>query len=288
MDKKHKYYIHVDLGLRHSNAALGIAHKEEDRIVLDLIQAWVPEPEKDVHFKDIENFILDLRDEGYKILSVTYDNYQSVSSLQELQSKNIPAKYKSVTRTREAYDTFKDLIYQNKIDGYFDEEVIDELLGLDVVYGERVEPRPGMKKDRADAVVGAIHGVLRENSVVTGLRVMGSLAPIYTNPDVIAKEAEQNKNTNLYDPRKDFGADSVKARVVSSVPDTCTLCQRIGGVEYSDTAGNRLLDSSLAVIKVCIICGTKWSLDNEDWKIIKPPDEESLREVAGISINGNS
>ena len=145
-----------------------------------------------------------------------------------------------------------------------------------------------MKTDRADAVVGAIHGVLRENSVVTGMRVMGSLAPIYTNPDVIAKEAEQNKNTNLYDPRKDFGADSVKARVVSSVPDTCTLCQRIGGVEYSDTAGNRLLDSSLAVIKVCIICGTKWSLDNEDWKIIKPPDEESLREVAGISINGNS
>ena len=288
MDKKHKYYIHVDLGLRHSNAALGIAHREENKIVLDLIRAWIPEPEKDVHFKDIENFILDLRDEGYKILSVTYDNYQSVSSLQELQSKNIPAKYKSVTRTREAYDTFKDLIYQNKIDGYFDEEVIEEILGLDVIYGERVEARPGMKKDRADAAVGAIHGVLRESSTVTGMRIMGSIAPIYTNPDVIAKEAEQNKNTNLYDPRKDFGADSVKARVVSSVPDTCTLCQRIGGIEYSDIAGNRLLDSSLAVIKMCIICGTKWSLDSEGWEIIKPPDEVSLREVAGISVNGNS
>ena len=167
-------------------------------------------------------------------------------------------------------------------------ETIEEILGLDVVYGERVEARPGMKKDRADAVAGAIHGVLKENSIVSGMKIMGSLDPIYTNPDVIAKENEENKNTNLYDPRKDFGAESVKARVVSSVPDTCTLCQRIGGVEYSDPAGNRLLDSSVAVIKVCIICGTKWNLINDDWKIVTPPNEESLREVAGININGHS
>ena len=290
MDKKHKYYIHVDLGLRHSNAALGIAHKDRDsdKIVLDLIQTWIPEADKEVNFKEIEDFILGLRDKGYKILSVTYDNYQSVSSLQELQSKNIPAKYKSVTRTREAYDTLKDIIYQDKLDGYFDKETIEEILGLDVVYVERVEARPGMKKDRADAVAGAIHGVLKENSIVSGMKIMGSLDPIYTNPDVIAKENEENKNTNLYDPRKDFGAESVKARVVSSVPDTCTLCQRIGGVEYSDPAGNRLLDSSVAVIKVCIICGTKWNLINDDWKIVTPPNEESLREVAGININGHS
>ena len=55
-----------------------------------------------------------------------------------------------------------------------------------------------------------------------------------------------------------------------------------------DAVGNRLLDPSVAGIKGCIICVTKWSLIEEDWKIIKPPNEESLREVAGISINGNS
>ena len=59
-------------------------------------------------------------------------------------------------------------------------------------------------------------------------------------------------------------------------------------MEYSDPAGNRLLDSSVAVIKVCIICGTKWNLINDDWKIVTPPNEESLREVAGININGHS
>ena len=287
MDKKHKYFIHVDLGLRHSNAALGIAHREDEKIVLDLIKTWIPEPEKDINFKEIEDFILGLRDDGYKILSVTYDNYQSVSSLQELQSKNIPAKYKSVTRTREAYDTLKDLIYQERFDGYFEEGTIEELLGLDVVYGERIEARAGMNKDRADAVAGAIHGVLKESSVVTGMKIMGSLSPIYTNPDVIAKEAE-NKGTNIYDPRKDFGQESVKDSVVSSPTDSCELCKRIGGIEYSDTMGNRLRDSGVATRKVCIICGTRWLLDNGDWAMSNPPNEESLREVAGIYINGNS
>ena len=48
LDKQHKYYIHVDLGLRHSNAALAIAHQEENVVVVDLIKAWIPEPEKEV------------------------------------------------------------------------------------------------------------------------------------------------------------------------------------------------------------------------------------------------
>jgi len=158
-----KYYIHVDLGLRHANAAVCVAHQGDEHVVIDLIKIWQPEPEYDVDFSSIENFILTLRDKGHRIVSVTYDNYQSVSSLQRLAKFGIPAKYKSIGRSsREAYDTFKDLLYQEKIDGYFDKQTVEELLGLDVVYGDKIEARPGMKKDRADAVVGAVHGVLKE------------------------------------------------------------------------------------------------------------------------------
>jgi len=79
LDKQHKYFIHVDLGLSNSNAALGIAHRGKQGIVLDLVRTWEPEPDKEVNFKEIEQFIIGLKEDGYKIVSVTYDNYQGRS-----------------------------------------------------------------------------------------------------------------------------------------------------------------------------------------------------------------
>ena len=284
LDKKHKYFIHVDLGLSHSNAALGIAHRGEDGVVLDLVETWIPELNKEVNFKAIEQFIIQLKTDGYKIVSVTYDNYQSISSLQELQNRNIPAKYKSVSRTREAYDTLKDLIYQEKLDGYFDKDVIEELLGLDLVYGDRIEPRPGMKKDRADAVAGAVHGVLKEKGVVTGIKEMSNVGTLFTNPDVIEREQKKNAPTALSDPKRDFGLDSMKDRIVSSSNDTCNVCNRIGGLEFADAAGSRVMeDSSYAESKSCIICGTKWEKsDDSEWGVVRTPDEELLEVVGNV------
>ena len=282
LDKKHKYFIHVDLGLSHSNAALGIAHKGDEGIVLDLVETWIPELNKEINFKEIEQFIIRLKTDGYKIVSVTYDNYQSISSLQELQNRNIPAKYKSIGRTREAYDTLKDLIYQEKLDGYFDKDVIEELLGLDLVYGDRIEPRPGMKKDRADAVAGAVHGVLKEKGVVTGIKEMSDLGTLFTSPDIIEREQKKNAPTALSDPKRDFGLDSMKDRIVSSSNETCNICNRIGGLEFADVGGSRVMeDSSSAEHKSCIICGTKWEKSDEsNWDVIRTPDEELL-EVVG-------
>ena len=115
---------------------------------------------------------------------MTYDNYQSISSLQTLAKFGIPAKYKSIGRSsREAYDTFKDLLYQEKLDAYFDKETIEELLGLDIVYGDKIEARPGMNKDRADAVVGAVHGVLKERGTLTSMVNMGSINKFFENPN---------------------------------------------------------------------------------------------------------
>ena len=279
LDKQHKYFIHVDLGLRHSNAALAIGHKEDNIVVLDLIKAWIPEPDKEVSFKDIEKFIIDLKEDGYRIGSVTYDNYQSVSSLQELQRRGITAKYKSVNRTREAYDTLKDLIYQERIDAYFDKDTIEELIGLDVVYGDRVDARPGMKKDRADAVAGAVHGVLKEPGIITGMKELGSLTSLYMNQQVLDQE-EENKNTRTYDIRKDLGLQTMKDRVVGSPSDTCGICSKVGGIEYA-MGQNRVLDSSIADRRLCIICGTKWKkdLNDDSWLMVKEPDHELMRDL---------
>ena len=292
------YYVHVDLGLRHSNAALAIAHKDRngDSVVLDLIKTWEPQPDKDVDFRSIENFLLDLRDNGIKLASVTYDKYQSINSLQTLQNRGVPAKYKSVTRTKEAYDTLKDLIYQEKLDAYFYPEAVEEILGLDIVYGERVDARPGMKKDRADAVAGAIHGVLKEKGVLTRMNSIGNLNSLFSSPHTVVDAdpaTNANKNPvveNLNNPAKGFKRDEIASRIVSSSKDLCDSCQRIGGIEFEDESGSRCFEATQAVHLTCIICGVKKkrmkhsSNPKSKWVTVREPDEFLMQQLAGYSI----
>ena len=292
------YYVHVDLGLRHSNAALAIAHKDRngDSVVLDLIKTWEPQPDKDVDFRSIENFLLDLRDNGIKLASVTYDKYQSINSLQTLQNRGVPAKYKSVTRTKEAYDTLKDLIYQEKLDAYFYPEAVEEILGLDIVYGERVDARPGMKKDRADAVAGAIHGVLNEKGVLTRMNSIGNLNSLFSSPHTVVDAdpaTNANKNPvveNLNNPAKGFKRDEIASRIVSSSKDLCDSCQRIGGIEFEDESGSRCFEATQAVHLTCIICGVKKkrmkhsSNPKSKWVTVREPDEFLMQQLAGYSI----
>ena len=278
-----KYYIHVDLGLRHANAALAIAHQGEEHIIVDLIKVWKAQPEVDIDFSVIENFILALRDKGFRVVSVTYDNYQSISSLQTLAKFGISAKYKSIGRSsREAYDTFKDLLYQEKLDGYFDKETIEEILGLDVVYGDKIEARPGMNKDRADAVVGAVHGVLKEHGTLTSMRNMGGINSLFENPS----NPQQAQNEKARNPLKTptntgWGRDAVQERIVSSSSDICVVCNRIGGIEYTDELQNRVFDNDEAYWRMCLVCASKWEKQGSEWVISRPPDEYSMREVIG-------
>ena len=278
-----KYYIHVDLGLRHANAAVCLAHQGEEHVVIDLIKIWQPEPEYDVDFSSIENFILSLRDKGHRIVSVTYDNYQSVSSLQRLAKFGIPAKYKSIGRSsREAYDTFKDLLYQEKLDGYFDKQTVEEILGLDVVYGDKIEARPGMKKDRADAVVGAVHGVLKERGTLTAMRNMGGINSLFENPNnTQTTENEKPRNPLKTPTNSGWGRDAVQERIVSSSSDICVVCNRVGGIEYTDELNNRVFDGDEAYWRMCLVCASKWIKEHTDWVICRAPDDYSMKEIIG-------
>ena len=276
-----KYFIHVDLGLRHSNAALCIAHQGLEHVIVDLLKVWQPEPDKDVDFGAIENYILSLRDKGFKVVNVTYDNYQSVNSLQTLAKYGIPAKYKSIGRSsREAYDTFKDLLYQEKLDGFFDKDVIEEILGLDVVYGEKIEARPGMKKDRADAVVGAVHGVLKDHAVLTGMSQLPAINSLFENPTQSENGQDKVRNPLQSSNNSGWGRDAVQERIVSSSADICIVCNRVGGIEYTDELGNRTFDLELAFKKVCLVCSSRWE-NHKGWVSVSPPDDYSMREVIG-------
>ena len=266
-----------------------IAHQETDNVFLDLVKTWEPEPDKDVDFRTIENFILGLREKGLKIASVTYDNYQSVNSLQTLQNKGIPAKYKSVTRSREAYDTFKDMIYQEKLDAYFDKETIEEILGLDVIYGDRVVARPGMLKDRADAVVGAVHGVLKEKGILTRMSSIGNLNSLFSSGTTTVDADDHGKNPvveKMNNPAKGFNLEDIASRIVSSSKEQCDSCGRVGGIEFEDENGSRTFDVVHSVYKRCIICGIQWKRltgANYPWTKVRDVDEMLVNQITGFS-----
>ena len=273
-----KYYLHIDLGQKHSNAALGVAHKQDDIIVVDLLKVWTPKPGDDIELKDVQDFIVRLRSKGIRIMEATYDKFQSLDSIQQLQKLGINATYKSVTRTAEAYDTFKDLLYQEKIDGYFDEELITEILGLERVYGDKVEARPGFKKDRADAVVGAIHGAMKGSANDRIIKSVGSIQDIFGSNAPAPDDSLGNAAQFVHDVERGR-QERLEGYNVDSV-DKCEKCGRVGGLELSyDGVRVSLLEDSN--YKACLVCGSRWALVKKKWLMTKTPDDVLMSQFGG-------
>ena len=280
-----KYYVHVDLGQKHSNAALGIAHKDKDMVVVDLLKVWEPEPDHDIELRDIQNFIVKLKDRGFRLMEVTYDKFQSLDSIQQLQNMNINAKYKSVTRTAEAYDTFKDLIYQEKVDGYFDAALIDEVLGLERLLGDKIDARPGFKKDRADAVVGAIHGAVQGQGTTRVMKNLGNIQDVFGNSspsrsDRLSGNAQEHKE---FEQKKEAIMAQLEPTTSNSSLnyfDRCDNCGRTGGIEFSFQEVRVALEED-SDKKRCLVCTSSWRRMNKRWMVLSEPDEEELAKFGG-------
>ena len=280
-----KYYIHVDLGQRHSNAALGIAHKDKEMVIVDLLKVWEPEPDHDIELKDVQDFIVKLKNRGFKLMEVTYDKFQSLDSIQQLQNMNINAKYKSVTRTAEAYDTFKDLIYQEKIDGYFDSALIEEVLGLERILGDRIDARPGFKKDRADAIVGAIHGAVQGQGTTRLMKNIGNIQAVFGNAgsgrsDRLSGNAQEHREFERKKEAIMAQLEPTSSNSSMNYFDRCGNCGRTGGIEFSFQGVRVNLDED-ADSKRCLVCTSSWTKIEKRWLVSSEPDEMELAKFGG-------
>ena len=208
---------------------------------------------------------------------LSIENYQKFKDLSAFPSEQVIKLFLSIPKA-------KTLQYLRK----FDKEAIEEILGLDLVHGERVEARPGMNKDRADAVAGAIHGALKESGVLTRMSSIGNLNSLFSSPTATVNADPATKNPVLEEmnnPAKGFRRDEVASRIVSSSKDFCDTCQRVGGIEFEDDAGSRCFEPTQAIRMQCIICGTKWERINQSagWNIIREPDQFLMAQITGFS-----
>lgn len=166
-----KYYIHVDLGYKHDRAAVAMAHVSKfvdsgyagypepmPFIEVDAIRYWTPSTEESVDFTEIKEFILMMRARGFKIELVTFDQWQSVTMRNDLESLGVSTDKLSVNKNH--YTELKVAMSESRVMGYRDDLLIDELLGLRIIKGDKVDhPRKG-SNDIADAVCGAVYNAM--------------------------------------------------------------------------------------------------------------------------------
>ena len=240
LSKDKKYYIHVDLSLSQANAALCIAHNENRKVIVDRLEVWQPSSNSEVDIGGIEKYILSLKEMGYSIMNCTYDGFQSANSLQVLTKAGIIANKKSVDRSPEAYHTFKDLVHQEKVDGYYDKDLIKELLSLEILHNNKIVNRPGMLKDRADAVVGSVHNAM----IDLDTQIVSAMADV--NDVIGVKKVKKENHVN------DIMKPITDKRGFVIMYDTCFSCNNSNGMEYSKNSMRSFAEE--ADRGWCLIC----------------------------------
>jgi len=170
-----KRFIHIDLGLNREGKgdAAGFAMGKFDgwievkstagkiekrpKIKIDFMQRIEAGPKREIKFEEIRQLIYKIRDLGYNIHKITFDGWQSVDSIQMLNSAGFNAETFSVDRNPEAYYTLKAAILDDRLSYYYYKPLSTELKQLEEVKGMKIDhPRNG-RKDVGDAVAGVCY-----------------------------------------------------------------------------------------------------------------------------------
>lgn len=165
-----KYYIHCDLGLnkggKGDNAAIAMGRfagwetyesadgKKEKRPLIKIayMERISSGPKSEILFSEVRERIYKLKDIGYDIHKILFDGWQSIDSVQTLNSAGFDAAFFSVDRNPEAYHTLKAALLEGRLDYYYYKPFIEELQQLEEVKGNKIDhPRLG-KKDVSDCV----------------------------------------------------------------------------------------------------------------------------------------
>lgn len=174
-------YIHVDIGLTSDCLGLAMGHvagrvKNErvnpdgtlsvvmnPYIVIDLMVRVKAKPGSEVDLSKVRAFLLYLRNIGFPITRVTFDQFQSSDSIQILKKERFDAGHQSVDRDDTAYLSLRSAFFDRRVATCEYRPFQDEVLDLQRDVKKRKVDHPmratnGGKgsKDVADAVAGVI------------------------------------------------------------------------------------------------------------------------------------
>ena len=168
-----EYFMHVDLAYKHDRAAVAMSHVSDwvnirysssdsfssPRIKLDAVRWWTPGGGEVVTFKDIENFILNMKRRGFDLRLVTFDRWGSVQFRQILEDTyGIETDNLSVAKPH--YEDLKLCISEGRLIGYHIPLAVDELLELQVIKGNKIDHHSKSSKDVSDAIAGSVYNAI--------------------------------------------------------------------------------------------------------------------------------
>ncbi len=116
-----QYYLHIDLSrgiIDYAGICLGHPYYVLDnlKIYIDFVYYIKADPSKgEIDFDNIYEWIVKLYKSGWNLVSVTFDGYQSTYMKQRLEKEGISSDILSVDKTIAPYQTFKDVLYAEKI-----------------------------------------------------------------------------------------------------------------------------------------------------------------------------
>ena len=211
-DDDKKYFMHVDLAQKHDHCAVALAHVEKwvktrtfndiDIVVpivkVDAVRWWTPTADKAVEFTDVKNYILEVRNRGFRLSKVTFDRWNSFDIMNELKSFGINTETLSVAKKH--YEDMQMLVSEERILGPAINLLTEELLQLRIIRDKVDHPRKG-SKDLADAVCGAIYNAISGTPKDSGSREI----EVHTYKSMVRQDRLEMEERNvIFAPKREI------------------------------------------------------------------------------------
>ena len=169
-------FMHLDQGIASDHYGISCCYidsidiNEDETVLLNIKYDFIldivpPRPPAKVDIAKVRSLIPWLsQHKGINWGKITYDQYQSQESMQELDKAGFPVDYQSVDRTDEAYLLMVDYIYEGKVKFPYHERFEEEMFGV-VHFREKrkVDHLSNGHKDIADSCVGSLYNAVKSD-----------------------------------------------------------------------------------------------------------------------------
>jgi len=236
--KQKPRYIHIDLAktsmagfsMGHVHEYVEVTKRNEEGeeyiqkmpvIVIELMLRIVAPQHGEIQVAHVRSLVHELRSYGYRLNKVTLDQFQSLDTQQQLIQKGIDAGELSVDRKPDAYNAYKDALYEDRILMYWYEPAYWETIRLEKNEKTGKIDHPANKsgsKDVSDAIAGVCHHCVefgphapslppRFGNLEGGRRGNPNIYTKERNPIVSTHRKNNLINDTLADPYGEDGED---------------------------------------------------------------------------------
>lgn len=176
-----RYCLHGDMALNRDAAGVAMAHVKRwhssvgDGVLgstvhsrmpivkLDFVDAFKADiaakpVAREVQIRWYRKLVFALIKRGFSVVRATFDQFQSLDTMQILESRGIESKRVSMDSNDVPWQNLRDVMYEGRLEAYWDQVVVDEVLALTKLSNGKVDHPASFGKDRADALCGAVLG----------------------------------------------------------------------------------------------------------------------------------